>query len=175
MYILYMLFKRLVGVFFNTLNFLLAGNLPPFACVCLLVEKQGQFLAIKRPGGDWLLPSGFIRWRESPAEAALREAEEETGLRLELDGVIGCHSITGQRIGGMSTLTIVYSATVAGGDLRGSIEGQPRWLDEADLRSGVRPQFAYILDDYLRQREQGCRMEVRCSVTPGSAHRPAAR
>ncbi len=144
MYILYMLFKRLVGVFFNTLNFLLAGNLPPFACVCLLVEKQGQFLAIKRPGGDWLLPSGFIRWRESPAEAALREAEEETGLRLELDGVIGCHSITGQRIGGANRVAgWRYDAPSRLDQPTGQRHGKPE--GRASTRSALDPHLALVL------------------------------
>jgi len=158
--VLYQLLKKLASVFFNALNFLLVGNLPPFACVCVLVEGQGQYLAIKGHGGDWFLPSGFIRWHESPAQAALREAEEETGLRLELDGVIGCHSTTRARIDHMSVLTIAYSATVVGGKLRSSIEGQPGWLDEAELRSCVKPEFVYILDDYLWHRKQGTRLEV---------------
>ncbi len=40
----YSLLKKLVGIFFNILNILLAGNLPPFGCVCVIVEDQDKYL-----------------------------------------------------------------------------------------------------------------------------------
>ena len=43
--------------------------------------------------GKWTLPGGRMEWGESPAEAALRELHEETGLRAKLGGVLGVFTL----------------------------------------------------------------------------------
>jgi 8-oxo-dGTP pyrophosphatase MutT (NUDIX family) len=48
-----------------------------------LLEEEPQFLLIRDPYRNWGLPKGHIEGDETPAEAALREVGEETGL-LEL-------------------------------------------------------------------------------------------
>jgi len=49
----------------------------------LLIRPGGPFWRNKRVGA-WMIPKGAIEPGETPAEAALREFEEETGTRLEL-------------------------------------------------------------------------------------------
>jgi len=51
----------------------------------LVTNEQGQVLLIYRRG-SWDLPKGKIDAGESPAEAALREVGEETGLREHVLG-----------------------------------------------------------------------------------------
>jgi 8-oxo-dGTP diphosphatase len=41
---------------------------------------------------DWCLPGGFIEALESPEESAIREVEEETGLTVEIDRLLGALS-----------------------------------------------------------------------------------
>ncbi len=112
--LLYRVFKRLVGVCFNILNLLLAGNLPPFGSVCVVVEDQGKYLVVERAEGSLVFPGGFMRWRENPVQSALRECEEETGLSVKVNGLIGCSSNIGENFTRMSSLTIIYEAEVAG-------------------------------------------------------------
>ena len=38
---------------------------------------------------DWVLPKGHIEDGETPDEAAIREVEEETGVRARIDGPLG--------------------------------------------------------------------------------------
>ena len=38
---------------------------------------------------DWCLPGGFIEALEGPEESAIREVEEETGLKIEIDRLLG--------------------------------------------------------------------------------------
>ena len=150
----YRLLKKLVGVCFNLLNFVLAGNLPPFGCVAVIVEQDGRFLLIRRPKGKLSFPSGFVRWRELPIQAAKRECKEETGLKLQIDpdDLICCYPHIGRRITSMSTLTLVYSGKVIGGTLRGSIEGQACWLDKEDMGEKLGKRNKILLADYFRFR-----------------------
>ena len=152
--LLYRMFKRLVGVCFNILNLLLAGNLPPLGSVCVIVEDQDRYLVVERAGGSFVFPGGFMRWRENPLQTALRECEEETGLRLKVKGLIGCSSNTSENFTRMSSLTVIYEAEVIGGELKRSIEGQPRWIDESELRMRVYKKQRGILDHFLRYRER---------------------
>ena len=147
--------KRSVGVVFNILNLLLAGNLPPFGCVCIVVEDQGKYLVVERPEGGCVFPGGFMRWRESPLQTAQREFEEETGLQLKVNGLIGCSSHLSDNLTRMSTLTVIYQAEVIGGEMKHSIEGRPCWLDISELPKRLFVQQRGILDHYLQYREQG--------------------
>jgi 8-oxo-dGTP diphosphatase len=54
------------------------------------VIRDGRFLAVHRPRhDDWSLPKGKLEDGESWEEAAVREVEEETGLRCELGDEVG--------------------------------------------------------------------------------------
>ena len=67
--------------------------LPHSAGILLFRQREGatQVLLIKPGGpfwknkdvGAWMIPKGMIEADEAPAEAALREFEEETGTRLD--------------------------------------------------------------------------------------------
>ena len=46
-------------------------------------------LGMRRHAGQWALPGGRLDEGEEPLEAALRELDEELGLRLEPDAVVG--------------------------------------------------------------------------------------
>jgi 8-oxo-dGTP diphosphatase len=60
----------------------------------VVVTKDGRILLGRRNKknafGKWVLPGGRVDWGETIAEAAVREAREETGLDIELKGLI-CH------------------------------------------------------------------------------------
>ena len=66
---------------------------PPLSAGVLLFRRRGgeiQVLMIKPGGpfwrnkdaGAWMIPKGMVEPGEKPAQAALREFEEETGTRL---------------------------------------------------------------------------------------------
>jgi predicted NUDIX family NTP pyrophosphohydrolase len=65
---------------------------PPLSAGVLLFRQRGRIeVLLIKPGGPfwrnkdsgaWMIPKGMIEPGEAPAEAALREFEEETGTRL---------------------------------------------------------------------------------------------
>ena len=151
---LYNAFKHVVAIFFNLLNRLMFGNLPPFGSACVIVEEQGRLLVLKRPEGTTVFPGGFMRWKETAEETARREGKEETGLDLHIEQMISYRSTPGTDIEHMSTLTVFFHARVVGGELRSSIEGQPCWLDEKTLRGCLHEYYRQSLDDYLHYRSR---------------------
>ena len=158
-HLLYDVLGKLVGFSFNILNICLAGNLPPLGCIAVIVEDQGRYLLLRRPQGSLVFPGGFMRWREHPTQTAIREFKEETGLRVKLHHVVACYSKTSRSFGRMSTLMLVFCAEVSGGKMRGSIEGQPCWIEESDLLEMVDFRYKYMLNDYREHRKQNDRQE----------------
>jgi predicted NUDIX family NTP pyrophosphohydrolase len=53
------------------------------AAEVLLVRPGGPFWRNKKDAGAWMIPKGGVESGELPVDAARREFEEETGLRLE--------------------------------------------------------------------------------------------
>jgi 8-oxo-dGTP diphosphatase len=55
-----------------------------------VIVRAGQVLLVHRPKyGDWSLPKGKLEDGESWEEAAVREVEEETGLRCTIGPEVG--------------------------------------------------------------------------------------
>ena len=90
----------------------------PAASVTLFDETGRILLAMHADRNIWVLPGGIIEPGESPADAAVREVWEETGLLIELTSVFGV-------FGGMDFVVtyangdrVAYVATIFRGTLR---------------------------------------------------------
>jgi len=108
----------------------------------------------KNPPHGWALPGGFVDVGESLEHAAVREAEEETALRVTLKILLGCYSDPTRDPRG-HTASAVYVAEAV---------GEPRAQDDAagvaifspeGLPSPLAFDHARILRDYLIWRLQG--------------------
>jgi len=51
-------------------------------CGVIAFNQRGEVLMIQRPNGRWWYPTGFCEVGLSPAENAVKEAKEETGLAV---------------------------------------------------------------------------------------------
>ena len=69
----------------------------------VLIERRND------PVG-WALPGGFVDYGETVERAAIREALEETGLEVELTGLLGVYSDPA-RDARKHTLSVVFTAT----------------------------------------------------------------
>ncbi len=69
-----------------------ANSIVPSVNVAI-TDDQGRLLVIRRTdNGNWALPGGGIDAGESVAQAAVREVEEETGIRCEVVALVGIYS-----------------------------------------------------------------------------------
>ena len=97
--------------------------------------------------GQWALPGGFVEVGETVEQAAKREAAEETGLAVELAGLVGVYSDSDRDPRGHN-VSVAFLARVLGGELSAATDAaEVAVLDPevADLAFDHRR----ILDDAL--------------------------
>ncbi len=87
----------------------------------VIVFPDRSFVLIRRRNppfaGCWAIPGGFVEYGEAVEEAAVREAEEETGLKVELVRLIGVYSKPERDPRG-HVVSIAFLAKPVGGELR---------------------------------------------------------
>lgn len=61
-----------------------------FFALVLVRDEEGRFLLVheRKHGGGWYLPAGRVEPGETLAEGALRETREESGVEVELLGLL---------------------------------------------------------------------------------------
>ncbi len=100
--------------------------------------------------GAWVFPGGFVDRGEHPEAAAIREAREEAGVQVRVDGMLGIFS----HPPGSAVVLVVYHGVVSA--------GEPAPLDESlevglfDPRELPWPQLAFsttrlALSEYVRR------------------------
>ncbi|MGC0421071.1 NUDIX domain-containing protein [Embleya sp. AB8] len=63
------------------------------AASVVVVDAQGRVLVQRRAdSGNWALPGGTMNLGESLPECAVRETREETGLAVEIVGLVGIYT-----------------------------------------------------------------------------------
>jgi ADP-ribose pyrophosphatase YjhB (NUDIX family) len=118
------------------------AGLPPrlrVAAYAVCVENGKVLLsrlsALAAETGRWTMPGSGIEHGEDPYDAAIREVEEETGLLIRIERLLGLdserrpRSLTGFDL---HSLRVIYAARVIGGTLRHEVNGttdRVAWID----------------------------------------------
>ncbi|MBA2692187.1 MAG: NUDIX hydrolase [Rubrobacter sp.] len=117
-----------------------------------LFEMDGGIVLTQRaiePGyGLWTYPGGFVERGERAEAAAEREAFEETGVEVEVTGLIGLYSYDGQ-IPAIAS----FAANVVGGELAPldeTMDVKAFAKDEIPWADIAFPSTKDALTDYLR-------------------------
>ena len=84
-------------------------------CVVITREAEPKVLLIQRAiepyKGCWAFPGGFMNMDETTEQCAIRELEEETGLKLDIMHQIGAYSKVDRDPRGR-TITVAYLAII---------------------------------------------------------------
>ena len=93
----------------------------PKVAATAVVERAGLVLMLRRAVetgyGLWSLPGGYVDRGEVVEEAAAREVREETGLQVEISGLVGLFSEEGHPV-----VVAAYAAVETGGKLEAGSE-----------------------------------------------------
>ena len=119
----------------------------PKVAAVTIIERDGQVLMMRRAGdpgyGLWSVPGGYVDRGEVVEAAAAREVQEETGLLVNIEGLVGLFSESGSP-------TIV--AAFAGVETGGVLQAGPEALEVAFFDLDSLPPLAFPRDSQMLQR-----------------------
>jgi 8-oxo-dGTP pyrophosphatase MutT (NUDIX family) len=126
--------------------------------VAAVRNDDGELLMIHRTDNDlWALPGGGHDVGESISDTVVREVREETGIEVEVIGLLGIYTnpkhVMAYDDGEVrQQFSISFSAKPIGGRLATSSESrQVRWVNPADLdRLEIHPSMRLRIDHALR-------------------------
>jgi ADP-ribose pyrophosphatase YjhB (NUDIX family) len=127
------------------------GN--PLPTVDIIIEYRGGIILIKRrnPPFGWAIPGGFVDYGESLEDAAVREANEETGLTAELERQFHAYSAP-DRDPRFHTISVVFIA-IGKGELQAADDAADAAIFTKDTLPGeIAFDHRVILEDYFSGR-----------------------
>jgi 8-oxo-dGTP diphosphatase len=130
-------------------------------CIVITKEAKPKVLLIERGDepfkGSWAFPGGFMNMDETTEQCAIRELEEETGLKVNDVQQIGAYSKVDRDPRGR-TVTVAYLAVI---DSPKEVIGQDdaakaQWFPLSDL-----PELAFDHEDIIRDAIKSYNQVVR--------------
>lgn len=133
----------------------------PTPTVDVLIELDGRpgelvFIERKHEPVGYALPGGFVDEGEFLADAAVREAKEETGLDIELVELFHCYSDP-QRDKRLHTCSTVFICRAAGTPEGGDDAASAKVCKPDEILSQLVFDHAVIVSDYVTYRATGKR------------------
>jgi 8-oxo-dGTP diphosphatase len=143
----------LAGWIFRIIALLTLGQISPILSACIIVEQDGKFLLIDRSDGlGYTIPGGIVRYRETVEHCVLREAQEETGYTVTIDGIVGVYSSI-KRDPRFRAVSIAYKGAIVSGSVHESGEGKPDWHSPEEVFGHMAFDCESMLKDYLSGRQ----------------------
>ena len=142
-----------------------AANSLVVAASAVVTDGSGRILLQRRRDNDkWALPGGVMELGESLPDCAVREVKEETGLDVEVSGIVGTYSdpkhVFAYDDGEVrQEFSICFAAHVTGGQIASSDEShevewfEPSQIEDLDMVDSIRLR----LRDYISGRAPAIR------------------
>ncbi|MFF9980549.1 NUDIX hydrolase [Streptomyces erythrochromogenes] len=113
---------------------------------CVAFNDVGHVLITRRRSPErWELPGGLVDPQESFHEAAVRETYEETGVLVEVNGLVGVYQHPSRGI-----LAGLFIARALSGDPRPTPEASAaEWAEAGDALERLHPLYRPRLEDAL--------------------------
>ena len=119
-------------------------------CVVMTKEANPHVLLIERGfdpfKGRWAFPGGFMNMDETAEQCAIRELEEETGLKISSIHQIGAYSKVDRDPRGR-TITVAYLATI---EAPAKVRGQDDAAKAEWFPIDALPPLAFDHDDIMK-------------------------
>ena len=131
----------------------------PLIAVDVIIEMTDRpdhpivLIERRNPPSGWALPGGFVDVGETLEVAAVREAREETSLRIKLKALLGNYSDPARDARG-HTVSAVYVAEAAGEPLAAD-DAKNLGLFDPEHCPALAFDHRQIIDDYLSYRSRG--------------------
>ena len=126
----------------------------PKVAVAVLLERDGKVLLTRRVNdprrGLWVTPGGFVDADEDPSAAAVRECEEETGLKIEIAELLDVLSTRG--FPNSASIVIFYRGKVTGGELTaGDDADRVEWFGADELPEIAFESTTRVLERWVKK------------------------
>jgi 8-oxo-dGTP pyrophosphatase MutT (NUDIX family) len=139
-----------------------AANSIVVAVTAFVLNESGELLMIQRSDNDlWAIPGGAQDISESISETAVREVREETGITVEVTGLVGVYSNPNHVIEYSNgevrqQFSLCFRARPISGKLRTSIEStHVRWVPRAELDTlNIHPSMRLRIDHGYQRRTE---------------------
>jgi 8-oxo-dGTP pyrophosphatase MutT (NUDIX family) len=120
---------------------------PKIGADAAVFDTRGKILLMERSDGSGLcLPCGWVEQYEKPIDAAIREALEETGLKVKVKCLVGVFTRQpSARNGPIAMIDVVHLCEVLSGELKLSHEGLAltyRPIEEVEKWHAIHRQLA---------------------------------
>jgi 8-oxo-dGTP pyrophosphatase MutT (NUDIX family) len=129
-------------------------------------DESGRVLLLRRVDNDlWTIPTGGLEKGETATQCAVRECKEETGIEIEITGLVGVFTtpdhVTEYRKGKRITevrqpVNICLRARPIGGELKPqpSEASEVRWVEPDDISAyDIHPALRHRIDRGLSGTE----------------------
>jgi ADP-ribose pyrophosphatase YjhB (NUDIX family) len=138
-----------------------ANSIVPSA-TAVVTDDTGRILMVHKTDNDlWALPGGGMDLGESIADAAVRETKEETGIDVEVTGLIGVYTnprhVLAYDDGEVrQQFSLCFTTRMLGGTLRTSGEtSEVRFVSPADFDGlNIHPSMRLRIDHYREHRPE---------------------
>ena len=138
-----------------------ANSVVPSTTAVVHDERGRIALVHRKDNGLWALPGGGMELGESIEDCAVREVKEETGLDVEITGLVGIytnpHHVMAYSDGEVrQQFSICYTTRLIGGELAYDSESTDiAWVEPDKIPElTMHPSMKLRIDHYLEKRER---------------------